>query len=120
MDWDVPTELPDLRRVGRIALDTETRDIALNADRGSGWPWRDGHVCGISVAYRADGEIRSLYVPMRHPDTENFAPEQVYRWLKDHVDSDLRFVCQNGQYDWGWLRAEGDVRMPPGERLEEI
>ena len=32
----------------------------------------------------------------------------------------MRFVTQNGLYDWGWLRAEAGIRMPPGERLEEI
>ena len=26
----------------------------------------------------------------------------------------------NGIYDWGWLRAEGGVVMPPSDRLEEI
>ena len=49
-NWQIPRELPDLRRVGIVALDTETKDEGLRADRGSGWPWRDGHVCGISVA----------------------------------------------------------------------
>jgi DNA polymerase-1 len=44
----------------------------------------------------------------------------VYAWLKDHVAAGLRFVTQNGLYDWGWLRAEADIRMPPGERIEEI
>ena len=23
-------------------------------------------------------------------------------------------------YDWGWLRADGDIAMPPADRLEEI
>src|SRR5262249_10533122 len=54
------------------------------------------------------------------PDTQNFAPEQAYAWLRDHVASDLRIVTQNGLYDWGWLRAEAGIRMPPSERLEEI
>ena len=59
-------------------------------------------------------------MPIRHPDTQNFSPEQVYAWLKDHVASDLRFVTHNGPYDWGWLRTEAGIRMPPGERLEEV
>ncbi len=119
-DWRPPTELPDLRRVGILALDTETRDDGLRADRGPAWPWRGGHVAGVSVAYRADGGIRSHYFPIRHPESTNFEPEQVFRWLKDLVASDVRFVTQNGLYDWGWLRADGDVRMPPSDRLEEI
>ena len=119
-DWQPPSELPDLRRVGIIALDLETHDAALAADRGSGWATRQGHICGISIAHRTDGALRSLYIPIQHPDTDNFAAERVYRWLKDLVASDLRFVTQNGLYDWGWLRTEGGVLMPPGDRIEEI
>ena len=119
-NWRVPSELPDLRRVGLIALDNETKDDGLAADRGSGWATCQGHLCGVSVAYRAESDIVALYIPLRHPDTENFNPEQVYTWLKDHVASDLRFVTQNGLYDWGWLLAEAGIRMPPTERLEEI
>ncbi len=120
MTWQVPKELPDLRRVGIVALDTETNDEGLRADRGSAWPWRDGHICGISVAYRADGDIRAHYFPLRHPDSDNFDPAQVYRWLKDLIASDVRIVTQNGFYDWGWLRADGGIVMPPSDRLEEI
>jgi DNA polymerase I-like protein with 3'-5' exonuclease and polymerase domains len=119
-DWRVPSELPDLRRVGIIALDTETNDEGLRADRGSAWPWRGGHICGVSVAYHADGNIRSYYFPIRHPDTENFDPERLHRWVRDHVNSGVRFITQNGLYDWGWLRTEAGITMPPAERLEEI
>src|SRR5262245_14256577 len=119
-DWRPPSELPDLRRAGIIALDTETKDDGLRDDRGSAWPWGDGYVCGISVAYRADGEIRTIYVPLRHPDSENFPRENVLRWLKDLLASDVRIVTQNGLYDYGWIRAEFNLRMPPGERIEEI
>src|SRR6266446_3061164 len=112
--WQPPSELPDLRRAGLIALDTETKDDALAVDRGSGWATRQGYVCGVSIAYRAEADIRALYIPIRHPDTNNFDPAQVYAWLKDHVAAGLRFVTQNGLYDWGWLRAEADIRMPAG------
>ena len=57
---------------------------------------------------------------LRHPDTDNFDPDRVYRWLKDLVASGVRIVTQNGIYDLGWLRAEGGVVMPPSDRLEEI
>jgi DNA polymerase I-like protein with 3'-5' exonuclease and polymerase domains len=119
-EWRPPSQLPDLRRAGIIALDTETHDAALAADRGSGWATRQGHLCGISVAYRVEASVRAHYIPIRHPDTDNFTAEQVYAWLKDLIASDLHFVTQNGLYDFGWLRAEGDVPMPPGERIEEI
>jgi DNA polymerase I-like protein with 3'-5' exonuclease and polymerase domains len=115
-----PTELPDLRRVGTLALDTETKDDRLSVDMGSGWPFRQGYLCGISIAYRAESDVRGLYFPLRHPDTQNFDPQQVYQWLRDHAAAGVKFVTQNGLYDWGWLRTEAGIRMPPGERLEEI
>ena len=73
-----------------------------------------------SVAYRADGDIRAHYFPLRHPDTDNFDRTQVFGWLKDLIASDVRIVTQNGGYDWGWLRAEADIKMPSSDRLEEI
>ena len=118
--WNPPTELPDLRRAGQIALDTETHDKRLIADKGSGWPFTDGHICGVSVAYRADGDIRAHYFPLRHPGTDNFDPIRVYQWLRDLIASDVRIITQNGLYDWGWLRAEAAIKVPPAERLEEI
>ena len=118
--WQPPTELPDLRHVGLIVLDTETCDNRLRANLGSGWPFADGFICGLSVAYKGEGGLRGLYFPIRHPDSANFAPEQIYQWLRDHVASEVRFLTQNGLYDWGWLRAEAGIRMPPGDRLEEV
>jgi hypothetical protein len=118
--WCPPTELPDLRRVDLVAIDTEARDDRLRVDMGSGWPFRAGHLCGASVAYRAEGEIRSHYFPIRHPDSQNFDPEQVYRWVGDHIAAGVRFGTQNGLFDWGWFRAEADITMPPAGQIEEI
>ena len=42
-NWLTPRELPDLRRVGIVALDTETRDAGPHA-RGSSWPLGRGCV----------------------------------------------------------------------------
>ena len=119
-NWQTPQELPDLRRVGTIALDTETNDEGLRADRGSAWPWRGGYICGISVAWRDDSGIRGNYFPLRHPDSQNFDRENVARWLKDHIAAGVKFTTQNGLYDWGWLRADLGVAMPPSDQLEEI
>jgi DNA polymerase-1 len=120
MSWRAPQELPDLRRVGLIAIDTETNDEGLRADRGSSWPWRGGYICGISLAWREGGAMRAHYFPLCHPDSENFDREQVFQWLRDHVASDVGIVTQNGLYDWGWLRTEAGIKMPPSERLQEI
>jgi DNA polymerase I-like protein with 3'-5' exonuclease and polymerase domains len=118
--WCPPTELPDLRRAGPLALDLETKDEGLLARRGSAWPWCGGHICGLSVAWHEGNAVRSHYIPIRHPDGANFDPEQVYQWVRDLVGAGVRFITQNGIYDWGWLRSEAGIKMPPSERLEEI
>jgi DNA polymerase I-like protein with 3'-5' exonuclease and polymerase domains len=119
-DWRPLIELPDLRRVGIIALDLETHDKRLNAKLGSGWPFGDGHICGVSVAYRADGNTQAHYIPLHHPDSDNFDPARAYAWLGDLIRSNVSIATLNGGYDWGWLRTEADIKMPPAERLEEI
>ena len=57
---------------------------------------------------------------MRHPDSENFERENVTRWLTDHIAAGVKFITQNGIYDWGWLRTDLGIIMPPSEQLEEI
>jgi DNA polymerase I-like protein with 3'-5' exonuclease and polymerase domains len=119
-DWRRPDTLPDLRRVGLLAIDTETDDQRLQVGLGSGWSTGESRIVGISVAYRVEGDIRAHYFPVGHPDSDNFGASQLFAWVKDHVASDVRFVTQNGLYDWGGLRANASIVMPPGERLEEI
>ena len=102
-EWQRPAILPDLRRVGRIAIDLETRDDGLLADRGSSWPWGGGHICGVSVAYRAEGAIRAHYFPVRHPDSENFDRAQVIAWLRDLIASDVPKLVERGAAEWDYL-----------------
>jgi DNA polymerase I-like protein with 3'-5' exonuclease and polymerase domains len=118
--WCVPTELPDLRRAGIVALDLETRDNRLLAKMGSGWPFGDGYICGVSVAWCEGETVRAEYFPIRHPDTANVDSAQLFRWLRDLIAADVRIVGQNTLYDFGWLSAEAGIKMPPTERLEEI
>ena len=119
-EWKPLPALPDLRRVGIIALDLETKDGGLAADRGSAWPWGDGYIGGVSIAYHSEEGIRAHYLPLQHPDSVNFDREQLFGWLKDLAASDVRIVTQNGLYDWGWLRTDAGIAMPPAERIEEI
>jgi DNA polymerase I-like protein with 3'-5' exonuclease and polymerase domains len=118
--WRAPVALPDLRSVSLASIDTETKDERLAADLGPGWPFRMGYICGVSVAWRDESGIQARYFPIRHPDTEGFAPERIYEWVCDHIAAGVRFVTQNGLYDWGWFRAEAGILMPDGEQLEEI
>jgi hypothetical protein len=115
-----PPALPDLRNVGILAIDTEGKDDGLAASHGSGWPWRGGHVCGVSVAYHINGEVHAHYFPLQHPDTENIDRDAMVRWFKDHIAAGVRFLTKSGQYDWGWLWADLGIEMPPAEQLEEI
>lgn len=117
-DWSPPVELPDLlsRGVTHFALDTETCDHRLGRDQGPGWPYRDGYVCGVSAAWREGGEIRSIYVPIKHLDTITRSPDQVRDWLRHHLAGGLRPVFQNSHYDVGWLRTIG---VEPTYQIED-
>ncbi len=118
--WSAPTELPDLRRVGVITLDLETKDDRLRADMGSGWATGQGYICGVSVAWREGGDIRACYFPIRHVDSANFDAVPLFAWLRDLIAAGVRIVTQAGLYDWGWLGTEAGILMPPSEQLEEL
>ena len=120
IDWHPPSELPDLRRVGTLSFDMETKDEGLHADRGPGWPWHGGYIAGISLAWRADGTIHTIYIPLQHPDSLNFDRERIIRWLSDLIASGVKIITKNGLYDWGWLWVDLSIEMPPAEQLEEI
>lgn len=114
--WTLPTELPDLRNRDLLAIDLETRDDGLTHGRGAGWVYKAGYIVGVAVAW----EGGSVYVPVRHPETDNFSVDSVVRWLQSHVESPTpRWVTQNGGYDWGWLDADFGVRMPDSEHLHD-
>lgn len=106
-DWQPPAELPDIR--GQVvALDSETRDDSLSADRGPGWPYRAGRVVGVSAAW-AGG---ALYTPVAHPDSpENMDHGAVGRWV-DHICRHNTVVFQNGPYDMGWFGTEWGTTTP--------
>lgn len=120
--WQRPRELPDLSDVddNLVSIDTEENDEGLQADRGSGSAWNGGYVCGISLAWQQGGEMRAAYLPMRHPDSDNFEPTEVYTWLGRLVAAGVRFIALNGPFDWGWITADGGIDMPAGECIEEV
>lgn len=106
-NWEPPSGLPDLRRVKRIALDTEERDDGLSRGVGPGWATKSGYISGYSMAW--DGG--AIYAPVRDPDTANLDPEMVARWVTDHRAAGVQFIFQNSNYDIGWMTTEGiDVR----------
>lgn len=110
--WEVPKELPPLTGVKEFALDTEDWDEGLQHGRGPGWVYRAGYLAGVSVSYREGQDVRSLYVPIRHPETENFPKEQVARWLRE-ISRSRRVIFFNAGFDIGWMIADGVLDKPP-------
>lgn len=116
-NWKVPTDLPDLSKIGDVAVDTEERDNGLSSGRGPGWAYSDGYVAGVSAAWRQGGEVRSIYLPLRHPDTENLPKEQVVKWL-GHVFRHCRVAFCNPAFDIGWV--DQDFGIPPPPAIDDI
>lgn len=110
-EWTTPSELPDLRKMGRVGADTETKDDGLAQGRGPGWVYGAGYVCGISMAAQGRPPV---YAPLRHPDSDCLDRDTVRRWWVAHATApDLEIVFQNAQYDLGWLWREFDAPVPP-------
>lgn len=104
--WTRPEFLPDWTRHPLISLDLETRDIGLNTGKGPGFAFKNhGHIAGFSAC---NGE-KSLYFPLRHPDTDNFDIEAAYRWIKAHVQREGKTVYHNAAYDTGWIYRETEI-----------
>lgn len=104
-EWAVPTTLPDMTDDGNLAIDIETRDDGLANDRGPGWVHRQGFITGVTIS----SLHRSVYAPIRHPDTECLDPDAVKRWVKHHLlrpRSRGRKYFHNETYDLGWIWSE--------------
>lgn len=109
--WTIPKELPDLTKIGEFGLDTETKDEGLMGGRGPGWAFKAGYVAGVGVSWFQGSELKKIYAPLRHPDSECFPKENVARWLKD-ITKNNRVVFQNAGYDIGWMEADLGVPVP--------
>ena len=114
-NWTPPKELPDLRYVKEFGIDTEEKDEGLTGGQGSGWVYRAGHMAGFSVAWGSIGREQGIYVPLAHPETQNFNRENVRQWLIDHRH--VRWIMHNAPYDLGWFRAEFD--LDPPEQIDD-
>lgn len=108
-DWTPPDSLPDWRGQ-HIAIDLETKDEGLAAERGAAWYRKGGFVTGVSMSNGRE----SIYVPVRHPDTVNHDHDAVGRWLADHLDDSNKVhkIFHNAGYDLGWANAEWGIKSP--------
>lgn len=107
-NWKPIEEYPELH--GVVALDTETKDPGLSANKGSSWCNKgEGKVCGFSLAWREGEWTKSMYVGVSHA-AGNSDPERAFNWLRAQADkSDVQLVFANGIYDLGWLRVRHDI-----------
>jgi DNA polymerase I-like protein with 3'-5' exonuclease and polymerase domains len=103
VDWNIPTEYPDLTAYKEVAVDLETKDPNLTT-LGPGWARKDGHIIGIAVAA---GEYKG-YFPIRHENGHNLDPRITMKWIKKQMSvPGMDVIMHNATYDAGWLRAEG-------------
>jgi len=110
--WQEPKDYPTIPRGIPVALDTETKDVLLKK-RGPGWVFNDEdfYVAGFSLAWKVNNEVKSTYIPVRHPDSRNFPSDEAFRWLQSVLDNAKRVYFQNRSYDEGGLSTE-DVQIP--------
>lgn len=113
-DWKPPTEFPNLSGAKMIAVDTETRDTNIQCGPGnirSKSGLERSYMVGASIGVGPrDGE--QWYFPFDHTDidksdTGNMDRDQVIRFLKDNLASDVPKLGANLLYDLGWLATEG-------------
>ena len=103
LDWNMPTEYPDLTGYKQIAIDLETYDPNL-ITLGPGWSRNDGYIVGVAIAA---GDM-SAYFPMRHQNGHNLDPKMTMRWLQRQLATpQIDKIMHNATYDAGWLQAEG-------------
>jgi len=103
VEWNIPTEYPDLTGYKEVAVDLETKDPNLTT-LGPGWARKDGHIIGIAVAA---GEYKG-YFPIRHQNGHNLDPRITMKWLKKQMSiPEMDVIMHNAVYDAGWMRAEG-------------
>lgn len=102
--WRPPAEFPNLSGAKILGFDCETKDERLKT-HGPGWGRHDGHIIGASLSVQ-DGS--SWYFPIRHEtQTElNMDPDQVIRFLRDALKTEIPKVGANVLYDVGWLAEE--------------
>ena len=61
-------------RPGRAAIGAQALVVRLGVERDDAAHGAAVISAGISVAWRADGEMHAIYIPLRHPDSDNFDP----------------------------------------------
>ena len=87
-----------LRKADVVAIDTESTGLHMH---------QEDVIRGISVAFRrGTGNIYSFYVPLSHPNSQNFEPRQLLAALK----AVPLHIFHHAIFDWGALAQVGYER----------
>lgn len=90
-----------------VAVDTETSGLRV---------YLNDVVRGISVAYEYEGELRSWYLPVTHPDSTNFDPHPLIEALNAHEGLQ---AYHHGDFDWAALRRLDPSFVIPEGRFHD-
>lgn len=114
--WTPPSELPYLKGVKRIAIDTETCDPTLT-ERGPGF--RTGaYIVGLTVAVD-DGP--RWYFPTRHQGGGNLDEGLVKRWAREELGGFTgEVVGANLGYDLDGLATTWDVHLTKVSAFHDV
>lgn len=114
--WAPPTELPTLRGVKRICVDTETKDPELS-ELGPGVRRPGCHIVGLALA--VDGGPR-WYFPIRHEGGGNLDAAMVMGWAREELNAfDGEVVGAQLLYDLDFLAEEG-VTFPLAKAFHDV
>ena len=99
--------IDDIRKVGRISIDTETTSLST----------MEAELCGISIALE---EKTGAYIPVQSPDpSSHLNTEQVLDRLRPVLeDASIGKVGQNLKYDWIIFKNHGvDLNRIAGDSM---
>lgn len=103
---------PDLSSINldtakALSIDLEGYDPDLKT-KGPGSKRSDSYIAGVVVgASWGDGERKSWYLPVRHPDSVNLPQDSVIAFLRDNYLDSRPKMGAHIKYDMEWLRTWG-------------
>jgi DNA polymerase I-like protein with 3'-5' exonuclease and polymerase domains len=84
-------DIVSLSRHDALAVDTETTGLH---------PYQDDVLRGVSFAYRKDDTLKSWYLPVSHPDSDNIPVEPFVRLISN---TSAHTLWHHGDFDWAFL-----------------
>tara|TARA_R110002012_G_scaffold64998_7_gene170661 strand:+ start:6867 stop:8732 length:1866 start_codon:yes stop_codon:yes gene_type:complete len=100
VEWDVPSDWPDLSGHKEIAIDLETCDPDLKI-MGSGSVRGEGFIVGFAIAV----EGWAGYYPIAHESGNNLDKRLVLEYVQEVLNLPADKIFHNAMYDVSWLRS---------------